>query len=331
MQDLRPLPLDVAVVGFDGCMTSAITGLCDIAQVANEWAVARSGSLAGAFKPRIVSMGSNVVAGSAGFTIPATPIDQSQRPDLVIVPPIVTPVPETIAQSGELVAWLRSLRGTIVASVCGGAFFLAEAGLLAGRRATTNPALAGLFRGSYPDVSLEPEERLIDTGDVLTAGSTTAFLDLGVYLVDRFVGREVAVLTAKALCIDANRRSQLPYCLYIAPKNHGDEAVLSVQQWLEQGYKQKTGLDALAKRARMSERSLSRRFVGATGLTPVEYLHRVRIEAAKHLLETSMQSVAEITDAVGYQDARSFSRLFRKLTDVGPCEYRDRFGLARGA
>jgi transcriptional regulator GlxA family with amidase domain len=151
------------------------------------------------------------------------------------VPPIVGPIAETVAANPQIVTRLQDRADhEVIASVCTGAFFLAEAGLLSGGRATTNPAYAEAFRGRYADVDLVPGERLIDRGNVLCAGSTTAFLDLGIYLIDRFASHELAVLTAKSLCIDLSRRSQLPYFVYVAPKDHGDAAVLALQLWLEQ-------------------------------------------------------------------------------------------------
>jgi transcriptional regulator GlxA family with amidase domain len=325
----RSYPITVSVFAFDGCMTSAVTGLLDALQIANLWALTLNVSQANPFVTSIVAPSTSTVRGSGGFMIPAIPMADAPRPDIAVVPPIMAPIQETLAANQEIVQWLRSPHGAVVASVCAGAFFLAEAGLLSGRRATTNPAFASLFRQSYADVELVPEERLVDTGQVLCAGSTTAFLDLGVYLIDRFVGHEVAVLTAKTLCVDKNHRSQLPYFLYVAPKDHGDSAVLAQQAWLEEHYVKPLDTDALAQRGAMSQRSLNRRFRTATGMTPGEYLHRIRVEAAKRLLETSDLSVDQVTSQVGYQDARSFSRLFRSFSGLAPTEYRTRFGSQR--
>jgi transcriptional regulator GlxA family with amidase domain len=325
----RSYPMTVAVIAFDGCMTSAVTGLLDALHIANLWALTLNVSQVNPFVTSIVAPSTRTVRGSGGFTIPTSPLADAPRPDVAVVPPIMAPIQETLSANQEIVEWLRSPHGALVASVCAGAFFLAEAGLLAGRRATTNPAFARLFRQSYADVELVPEERLVDSGEVLCAGSTTAFLDLGVYLIDRLVGHEVAVLTAKTLCIDKNHRSQLPYFLYVAPKDHGDAAVLAQQTWLEAHYGEPLDIDALAQRGAMSQRSLNRRFRIATGMTPGEYLHRIRVEAAKRLLETSDLSVDQITSQVGYRDARSFSRLFRSFSGLTPTEYRIRFGSER--
>jgi len=251
--------------------------------------------------------------------------------DVAIVPPIAGAIPETLRANADIVGWLKRPRSGLVASVCTGAFFLAEAGLLHGRRATTNPIYADALRAAYRDVEVVPEERLTDEGRVLCAGSTTAFLDLAIYLIDRFAGHEAAVFTAKSLCMDKNHRSQLPYFQYVAPKDHGDDAVLGLQAWMETHFDAPLAMTELACRGAMSLRTFGRRFRAATGMSPIDYMHRVRTEAAKRLLETSSLSVDEITSRVGYEDARSFSRLFQTLVGVYPREYRTRFGTQQAA
>jgi transcriptional regulator GlxA family with amidase domain len=274
----------------------------------------------------VVAASPSPVRGSGGFAIPAVGLASAGRIDVAIVPPIAGPIRETVAANPAIVSWLRGSGDAVVASVCTGAFFVAEAKLFAGRRATTNPAFAEQFRRAYPDVELVPEERLIDEGRVLCAGSTTAFLDLAVYLVDRFAGHEIAVMTAKTLCMDMAHRSQLPYFVYVGPKDHGDGGVLELQTWMETHCDRLVTVIGLAKRGRMSQRSLNRRFRAATGMAPLDYLHRFRTEIAKRLLETSDLTVEQVTARVGYEDARSFSRLFRSLVGLSPREYRLRFG-----
>jgi transcriptional regulator GlxA family with amidase domain len=318
-------PVRVAIVAFDGCMTTAVAGVLDALAIANH----NAGRLV--FDAGVVAA-RDTVAGSGGFAIPAAPLDDAAW-DVAIVPPILGPLEETLAANAPIAGWLarRAADGAIVASVCAGAFFLARAGLLAGRRATTNPMFADLFRRAHPDTQLEPERRLVDEGRVLSAGSTTAFLDLAVYLVDRFAGHDVAVATAKMLSVDKNARSQLPYFLHFARRDHGDAAVLALQSWLEDHFTETPSGEDLARRGGMSQRSLNRRFLTATGMTPTTYLHHVRIEAAKRLLETTALTVDEITARVGYEDARSFSRLFQRLAGLPPRDYRARFGDQRHA
>lgn len=320
----------VAVLAFDGCLSSAVVGLLDAFHLANRWTA--DGGLAPAPTGRFAAglfAERSTVAGSSGISLRCEPLeDASAAVDIVVVPPMIHDPAGVIAANGGLVRWLRdyATRGGVTASVCAGAFFLAEAGLLSGRRATTNPHFAAAFQRTHPDTRLALDQRLVDEGAVVTAGSTTAFLDLAVYLVDRFAGHAVATLTAKALSIDKNHRSQLPYFLPFADKGHGDTAVLALQTWMEEHFAEAVSVKQLARRSGLSHRSLNRRFSSATGSTPLEYLHRLRIEAAKKLLETSDLSVQEITSRIGYQDARSFSRLFRTSTGQSPGAYRARFG-----
>jgi transcriptional regulator GlxA family with amidase domain len=322
-------PVRVAILAFDGCMTSAVTGLLDTLQIANRWIASGTQGPREAFLACVLGA-TATVTGSAGFLVPCEPLAAMRPIDVAIVPPIFGDIAETLRENRAMVSWLarRAGEGSTVASVCTGAFFLAEAGLLAGRRATTNPMFADAFRRAHPSTALLLDRRLVDDGRVLSAGSTTAFLDLAVYLVDRFAGHEVAVATAKALAIDKNHRSQLPYFLHFAEKGHGDAAVLALQTWLEEDFARPIGARQMARRVAVSQRSLNRRFLTATGLTPIDYLHGVRIEAAKRLLETSDLTVAEITSRVGYQDPRSFSRLFRTSVGLSPAGYRERFGAA---
>jgi transcriptional regulator GlxA family with amidase domain len=189
-----------------------------------------------------------------------------------------------------------------------------------------NPIFAPALLRAHPSTRLQLDRRVVSDGRILTAGSTSAFLDLALHLIDRFAGHDVAVMTAKLLSVDKNQRSQLPSFIPFADKSHGDQAVIALQSWLEDNFSTALSTEQLARRAALSLRSLNRRFRSATGVSPIAYLNRLRIEAAKRQLETSSLNIQEITEFVGYQDARSFSRLFRAGTGLSPSEYRQRFG-----
>lgn len=330
MTALSHAPVRVAILAFDGCMASAVSGLLDTFEIANQWAMATNPGGGRPFVVQVLSSTSTPVQGSGGLLIPASPLQSDSTPDIAIVPPIMAPLEATLHANAAMVQWLRQPQSParVIASVCTGAFFLAEAGLLDQRTATTNPAYAELFTQRYQQVALQTEHRLIDHGEVVCAGSTTAFLNLAIFLVGRFAGHAVAVLTAKSLCVDMNHQSQLPYFVQVAPRDHGDAAVAALQLWMDQNHAVSVTTAELAARAAMSPRNLHRRFTLATGLAPLAYLHRLRVETAKRLLETSNLSVEQITDRVGYQDPRAFSRLFRKHSGLGPASYRARFGIA---
>jgi transcriptional regulator GlxA family with amidase domain len=313
----------IGVLAYEGCMSSAVAGLLDAFHIANRIAAWMRAD-APVFVTTVLGL-RRVVRGSAGFRIASEPLGRSARLDVAVVPPMLSPPEETLAANAAVVDWLKRYArgGGIAASVCVGALFLARAGLLEGREFTTNPAFAPALLREHAGARLD--RRIVDDGRVVTAGTTTSFLDLAIHLVDRFAGHEVAVATAKALSVDKNRGSQLPYYLPFAEKNHGDSAVLALQGWLEEHFAKPLTAEAMARRAAMSQRSLNRRFLAATRLTPRRYLARLRIEAAKRLLETTDRTVQEITSAVGYEDTRSFARSFRASVGLVPAAYRKRF------
>jgi transcriptional regulator GlxA family with amidase domain len=247
--------------------------------------------------------------------------------NVVLIPPIFNDIIQTLMQEKDLISWLSSFppKSTLLASSCTGAFLLAEAGLLDGRRVTTNPAFSALFERRYPAVRLALEQRLIDDNMVICAGATTAYLNLAIHVIDRLAGHDLAVATAKALSIDRNPETQLPYFLFIAPKDHGDDRVLHVQSWIEAHHGEPIGIDDMVHAAGMSVRNLNRRFVSATGMSPGDYLRRVRIEAAKRLLEAPNMPIDRVAGEVGYGDTRAFIRAFRAVAGLSPGQYRERF------
>jgi transcriptional regulator GlxA family with amidase domain len=204
----------------------------------------------------------------------------------------------------------------------------AEAGLLDGRQATTNAWYGEDLRHRYPRIDVRTSERIVDERSVISAGTTTAFLDLAIYLVDRFGGHDVAVWTAKALSKDKSIESQRPYFLFVGRRDHGDASVLAVQDWLQEHFARELTVQVLSAYAKMSVRSFARRFQDATGLAPMAYVRRLRIEAAKRRLEITDGKVDSIRDDVGYDDTRSFVRAFQATAGVSPSEYRRRFRLA---
>jgi transcriptional regulator GlxA family with amidase domain len=213
----------------------------------------------------------------------------------------------------------------MIGTTCTGAFFLAETGLLDGRVATTNWSFASYFQKLYPDVNLKPERILTEDNGIICSGATTSFLDLCLYIIEKFSSSKLANRCAKSLLIEPNRRSQSPYFIFDYQKNHGDEKVLVAQSYMEEKFTETISVEALASDLGISPRHFKRRFKSATGDSPLSYLQRIRIEAAKLQLETTRESIDEITWQVGYEDSNSFRKLFKKFTGLSPREYRDRF------
>jgi len=246
--------------------------------------------------------------------------------DLIVVSSILE-IERTLQIQGEVVGWLKDQydRGAHIATVCTGAFVLAETGLLDGKTATTHWAAAGEFQKRYPRITLKPERLITDEGDLFCSGGYNAGIDLSLYLVEKYCGHEVALQSSKAVISDIGRTSQAPYAIIQHQKNHHDTQVLSVQERIERNFNQSFSYDELAREYGMSRRTLERRFKTATGETPLTYQQGIRVEAAKRLLENKNDSFDEITYRVGYEDSSTFRKIFLKQTGLRPSDYRRKF------
>ncbi|MDL5591315.1 GlxA family transcriptional regulator [Bacillus subtilis] len=250
-----------------------------------------------------------------------------ERTDLVLVPGFIFTLREALPGFDRYVPWLqaRHAEGATVASMCTAAFLLAEAGLLEGRRATTHWAFAGLFRRRYPEVLLDETLILCEDSNVMTSGGASAAMDLLLHVVRRFASLELAQTCGRYLLIDSVRTGQSAYVMWSTPKGHGDAKVLQVQNWLEAHYTEPVLIDELAQRFGFGTRNFKRRFKEATGYSPLAYLQTLRLEQAKHLLETTRLSLERITFQVGYEDSNSFRRLFQQRIGMPPAAYRKTF------
>ena len=234
-----------------------------------------------------------------------------------------------VGGSGDhpLVQWLRAKHseGVVLAAVCGGVFILARSGLLAGRQATTHWAFNEEFALQFPDVLTETDRMVIDYGDILTAGGVLAWADLGLRLVERFLGPSVMLDTARFMNIDPPGREQQFYSDFVPKIKHGDTAILKAQHWLSAQRERPISVGDISRYACLEPRTFLRRFVSATGMKPSEYQQRLRITRARELLEFSRTSVDKIAASVGYDDVGGFRRVFRKIVGLTPSEYRQRF------
>jgi transcriptional regulator GlxA family with amidase domain len=245
----------------------------------------------------------------------------------VLVIPGNEQAPSADPTDTPLLHWLREKHseGVVVAAVCGGVFILARSGLLAGRQATTHWAFNEEFSLQFPDVLTETDRMVIDYGDVLTAGGVLAWADLGLRLVERFLGPMVMLDTARFMNIDPPGREQQFYSDFVPKTKHGDSAILKAQQWLSTQREHAISVTDIARHACLEPRTLLRRFVSATGMKPSEYQQRLRITRAREMLEFSRTRIDEIAAKVGYDDVGGFRRVFRKIVGLTPSEYRQRF------
>jgi len=250
------------------------------------------------------------------------------KTDLIFVPTTGLSVDDVVERNAAIVPWLkrRSTAGVAVASVCSGVGLVAAAGLLDGKRATTHWGLAERFREKYPNVKWMPELMVTEDHGFYCGGGVNASLDLSIYLVERFCGHEIAMQTAKALLIETPRAWQSGFGIVPLKTDHTDDSIASAQEWMHKNFARTFSLEEPARRVGMSVRNFVRRFKEATGDSPLIYLQKVRIAAAKRMLEGSHRSMQEISDGVGYQDLAFFRSLFQRHTGVAPSIYRERFG-----
>jgi transcriptional regulator GlxA family with amidase domain len=218
----------------------------------------------------------------------------------------------------------KHAEGAAIATVCGGVFLLAESGLLIGRRVTTHWKFAAELKRRFPELRVDPGRMVIDEYDIVTAGGVLAWIDLGLTLVQRLLGRTVMISTARFMLVDPPGREQSFYEEFAPPLLHGDKAILAIQHWLQADAGMSCSVDALAKRSGLGKRTFLRRFVKATGMKPSDYHQRLRIARSRELLEFTRDTVERISLSVGYQDTSGFRRTFKRVIGVSPAEYRRR-------
>lgn len=339
---LRKCMQKISIIGFDGALASAITGIIDLFRLAGvTWARIHGEPPEPYFTTRLLTRNGDPCRCINGITLVSDgsweELDADNADlvaDLVIVPTIGAPIDQVLAANPDLIARLGQFSASHtntdgqvqLASNCTGAFLLAEAGLLNNREATTHWGFSDRFRQKYPQVNLNPEKLVTVDGYIACAGGGMAWWDLGVHLIERRAGARVARELAKAFVIDVGRNSQAPYSALQTKRYHSDPVILKLQNWLEEHYGEAINLQSLAAFSGLTTRSLMRRFKVATGETPKSYLQSIRIEAARSHLENSRLPVEDVTRLVGYEDVSSFSRLFRKQTGLAPGAYRLRFG-----
>jgi transcriptional regulator GlxA family with amidase domain len=318
----------VTFLALRNAMASAITGPMDVFyQAGVMWNYFHGQELTPFFDVKLVTTTGEPFKCLSGVRIvPHGSIHNVVETDLIVVSSILD-IDRILRFQGEAIEWLRDYygRGTHIATICSGAFVLAETGLLDGKTATTHWAFAEQFKNRYPQVKLKPDRLITDEGDLFCSGGYNAGIDLSLYLVEKYCGHEVALQSSKSVISDIGRITQAPYAVFQHQKNHRDEQILAVQEWIENNFDKSFNYDNLAGNIGMSRRTLERRFKTATGETPLTYQQGIRVEAAKHMMEDGNRSFDEITYRVGYEDSSSFRKVFIKQTGLRPTEYRKKF------
>lgn len=285
-----------------------------------------------AIAPRIVGRTTEPMRTSIGaLLVPDHTFSEMHRSDVVIVADLffddgLGPV----GRWADEVAWIRDQydRGAIVCSVCTGSMMLAEAGLLDGVQATTHWSATQTFADCYPRVVLQPERLLVPGGQehrIVTSGGSASWSELALYLVARFCGEAEARRIAKIFLFGDLGDGQMPFAAMARPKQHDDEIIADIQQWIADHYSIANPVSRMASRSGLAERTFKRRFARCTGYTPLDYVQSLRIEEAKHMLEATDRAIDDIALDVGYEDPNSFRRLFKRTTSITPSHYRLKF------
>jgi transcriptional regulator GlxA family with amidase domain len=323
----------VAIIGPTDCASINTAGLMDaLRKTDRAWRMTRDPDAEAVFEVRLVGVDDRPIACRDGVMLhPHVTAVDLDPPDLVVVPGLDDDLEPSFQRNRTWVPWIAKWHaaGSRVATSCTGAFLAAEAGVLDGKEATTHWIAADDFRRRFPRVLLTPERMLVDAGDVISSGGATTFLTLVIYLTERYGSHDRAVLASKVMLVDGERRSQLPYVAFGPSRDHGDQLVHKVQSFMDAHLAGDVSVEGLAAHASVSTRTLNRRFKAATGEPPRAYLQRIRIQAAKRLLETTTDPVDHLRTQVGYGDATAFRRAFTRATGLGPRQYRQKYGPRR--
>ena len=280
------------------------------------------------FKIELAGISKKVEFYGGLFTVkPHTNIASISKTTLIIIPSLNHNYEKALKRNNLLVDWLvkQYKNGAEIASICTGAFLLASSGLLDGKNCSTHWSAANTFRTMFPNVNLEPDRLITDENGIYTNGGAYSFLNLIIYLVEKYYDRKTAIFCSKVFQIEIDRNSQSAFTIFTGQKLHDDEIVKKAQAYIESHLDEKISFEELSSRLAVGRRNFDRRFIKATGNTPLEYSQRVRIESAKKVFENSRKTINEVMYDVGYSDVKAFREVFRKITGMSPLEYRNRF------
>jgi transcriptional regulator GlxA family with amidase domain len=328
-------PRHVSLVAIPDAVASTLFGIFDVMNaLALRHMPGALGHARAPFHAQIVGEAVGPLELASGVPIQVQrSIDTIGESDIVIVPSILLQADEwTKGRYPRLVEWLRLMyeRGAVICSACSGIFLLGETGLYDGKDATVHFGYARQFSAAYPAVAIHPERVLVISGlreELVSSGASTTWHDLVLYLTARYAGSTTAQEVARLFALQWHQDGLTPYIIFEGKSDHGDAEIQTAQQWLSRNFSIANPVEEMIKRSRLAERTFKRRFVSATGLTPITYIQRLRIEDAKRRLERTDASVDQISWQVGYEDPAFFRRLFKRTTGLAPGAYRKRFRI----
>lgn len=280
------------------------------------------------FNIKLVGLSKSVKLHDGLFTVHSDLLlEEVEKTDLIFIPAFAGDLKTAVNKNSNFIPWIieQHEREAEVVSLCVGAFLLAQTGLLNGKKCSTHWLAAEEFRQTFPEVDLQTDKIITEEDGIYTSGGATSYWNLLLYLVEKYTNRETAILTAKVFAIDIKRDNQSQFMIFKGQKTHSDEDIKKAQKFIETNFQNKITIDELSDKFALGRRSLERRFKCATNNTIIEYLQRVRIEAAKKIFENSRKNITEVMFDVGYSDSKSFRGTFKKITGMTPFDYRNRY------
>jgi transcriptional regulator GlxA family with amidase domain len=286
------------------------------------------------YKVELVAETNETRLNNGSYTIFADKIlPELKHTDLIVIPILCGDFKKIIHKNKMYIDWLvnQYKNGAEVASLCAGSYFLASTGLLNGQKCAIHWAVANEFNNMFPEVKTVDDKIMTDNNGIYTSGGNYSYLNLILYIIEKQVGRDVAVLASKMFEIDIERKSQAPYIIFMGQKEHDDEPIKKAQEFIEKNYHDKITVEQLTNESFLGRRNFERRFKKATSNTVIEYLQRIRTEAVKKGLETSRKSIIDLMHEVGYSDMKAFRVIFKKYTGMSPLSYRNKYSLYKAA
>ena len=280
------------------------------------------------FKVQLAALSDEVTLNDGLFSIHADVLIKDVKyTDLIIIPAISGNIKNALKSNAAFIPWIinQYKNGAEVASLCIGAFILASTGLLNGKTCSTHWLYASEFRNMFPEINLADDKIITDQNGLYSSGGATSYWNLLLYLVEKYTNRDMAILASKFFLLEFGRNSQSPFTIFKGQKEHDDCEILRAQEFIEKKFTERITINELADKYRIGRRTFERRFKKATSNTVIEYIQRVKIEAAKKQLESGRKSVNEVMYDVGYSDTKAFRDVFRKITGMSPVDYRNKY------
>ena len=305
---------------------SSITGAFEIFTKANGYWKKNYGT--DVFQIQLVGLSEEITFNDGLFSVkPHVNISEIGKTDLVLIPSLNHNYDLALTGNDSLVDWVEKqyLQGAEVATICTGVYLLAARGLLDGKSCSTHWSVADNFRSRFPKVDLQTDRLITYENGIYTNGGAYSFLNLMICLIEKYFDRQAAIYCSKVFQIEIDRTSQSEFSIFAGQKHHDDDIIKQAQLFIENNVSERISIEELSSQLAVGRRNFDRRFIKATGNTPVEYTQRVKVESAKKALESSRKTINEIMYEVGYSDVKAFREVFRKFTGMSPLEYRGRY------